>query len=164
MKLTDSTPAVFHRSPSAEKIQAVAWNPDGTRGLAWGTADRVVNVTWGVSVTRLSGHARRPDRIAFTPDGRFVVSAAPGAGVAVWAADRGQPLLALPHEGDFHLRPAGDVLGAAHVGEGTRLCRLVSGREMRTLTPRGWMAYDVDWRGRALDLDFTPDGRLLAAG
>src|SRR5262249_28923675 len=43
-------------------------------------------------------------------------------------------------------------------------CRLVSGPEMRTLTPRGWMAYDAEWGIRALDLDFTPDGRLLAAG
>src|SRR5262249_58481220 len=103
------------------------WPPGGGGGRAGGTAQGGGNAAGGGPVHRLSGHARWPDRIAFTPDGRFVVSAAPGDGVYVWGPDRGQPFLALPHAGDFHLRPAGDVLGAAHVGEGTRLCRLVSG-------------------------------------
>src|SRR5262249_31228512 len=65
MTLTEPKRRVSPRSSSWERTPAVAWAPDGTRALAWSTADRVVNVTWGVSVTRLSGHARWPDRIAF---------------------------------------------------------------------------------------------------
>jgi WD40 repeat protein len=151
---------------SEDEILALAWHPEANC-LAWAAPDGGVHVATagGTLVSRLRGHASAADRLTFTPDGRFLISAAAHDELLVWDPSRGQPVVRLPLAGEFLPAPNGDLLGITREGKDVRACRL-SGPEVRTLVRPGWLATlaEADRRDPVRDLAFSADGRLLAAG
>jgi WD40 repeat protein len=153
---------------SADMIGAISWHPDGS-ALAWSTADKSITVAdlRGTVLARLHGHTAVVEQLAFTPDGRFLVSVAPPDGLCVWDPLLARPVVRLPLEGAFSLAPHGEILGAAQIGASSRLCRLVSS-EVRLLTPSPALTSSkrslADGAAAVRSLSFHPDGCLLASG
>lgn len=94
----------------SEVMVAVAFSPDGER-VAWtyggveGAAEvKVHEVAGGRLLLTLRGHAGCVEQVAFSPDGRRIVSTGPGrtfleSEVKVWDAAGGKELLSIKAEG-----------------------------------------------------------------
>jgi WD40 repeat protein len=149
-------------------IHALAFGPDGA-ALASGGADGTVRLsTVGKEAPGrvLRGFAGAVHDLAFSPRGDRLAAAGAEGGIKVWDTASWQGVIAFGHtpaRGDGALPPARKVAFAA---EG----RLVSASADATL--RTW-EFAGSWAGRGvlaphadrvLALDFSPDGKLLAAG
>jgi WD40 repeat protein len=123
-------------------------------------------VTGGVAVLRrtLHGHTRRIHALAFTPDGRRLISAAsasvPGE-LKLWDLASGAEGPALEASqgvlGGVAVSPDSRHLACA-TDQGIRLWDLTTGRLFRTLP--GHAVGPVSWAG---DVAFSRDGRYLAS-
>jgi WD40 repeat protein len=149
-----------------------AFSPDGRRlatiiGDRWGGSEQPSEVkVWDV-VTGKELRTLRSDKwlisfVAFTPDGKQIITASTGGMARVWDADSGDEVrfFRFPHGNAVMLTPDGKYLASA--GEDStaepprvRIYELSSGREAATLT-----GHD----SRISCLAYSPDGKRLATG
>ena len=165
-KVADGTLARTIEGHSAP-VLALAVSPGGER-LLTGSADknaRLFNLSDGTLRTTLSGHNGPVQSVGFSPKGDRVVTAGGDGGLKVWDAADGRGVIAFGHSApaDAAIQP---LLKVAFSGEGT----LISASADKTL--KTW-AFEGTWSEmkplsphvfRVLAIDFSPDGKLLAAG
>ncbi|MHC4560307.1 MAG: protein kinase domain-containing protein, partial [Planctomycetota bacterium] len=136
-------------------------SPDGNRIVTANCSEKVIKVwdaTSGKEILTLCGHGRRVRTVAFSGDGKRIVSSAQDNIIKVWDAETGAELLTLRG----HLYPCGSVTFSP---DGNRI---ISGgwdevikvwdarvnHEVMTLGPHGSGAYSVA---------FSPDAKQLAS-
>jgi WD40 repeat protein len=97
-------------------------SPD-EKTLVTGGADKAPNlweVTSGRLLGHLQGHTSDIETVAFTPDGRFIVSGSEGRSVRIWSVDNEQELamLAFQKKGDAYAGVTFDnrIFGARNSG------------------------------------------------
>ncbi|GAC1470143.1 MAG: hypothetical protein NVSMB9_14940 [Isosphaeraceae bacterium] len=148
-------------------ILALAIRPGGDQLLA-GAEDRtarVFNLSDGRTEAVLGGHAGPVNSVAFSPDGRRMVTAGGEGGIKVWDTTDGRGVIAFGHILPDQTVPQA-VQDVVFADNGT----LVSASADKTL--KTW-SFEGSWSelralgphsSRVLALDFNPDGTLLAAG
>jgi WD40 repeat protein len=164
-------------------VGQVAFSPDGRRlASPGGEGDiRVWDLDGKKPVLRLTGHRSAVHSVAFSPDGRRLVSGSRDTTMRLWDLGTGESVLTLSGHGS-------DVLAVAFAGGGRAASasqdgtarvwdvdeRVVYGEAVREFF-RGEKVPDPARRGshealtlyaylgRAEDLAFSPDGKMLAA-
>lgn len=148
-------------------VLAVAVSPDG-KSLLTGSADknaRLFNLADGTIKFTFAGHNGPIQGVGFAPKGDRVVTAGGEGGLKVWGTADGRGVIAFGHTAPDNA-PIQPVLKVAFAGDGT----LVSASADKTL--KTW-TFEGSWSEmkplaphvfRVLSIDFSPDGKLLAAG
>jgi WD40 repeat protein len=157
----DDRPSASFAQPQPE-VQSVAFAPDGARlVVASGSAARVIDAASGERVAELAGHEDLVRSVAFSRDGRQVVTASRDEAARVFDAASGRLLLVLRARGVPLERAALSGDGRAVVTAGydasVQVWSAISRRRVAVL--RGHDGNLVRWT------EFAPDGwRLLSAG
>ncbi|HKI37164.1 MAG TPA: protein kinase [Gemmataceae bacterium] len=139
-------------------LLSLAWHP-ASQFLAAACGDHRIHV-WdparGQEVAVLEGWRSGGIRIAFTPEGEFVVSNGWEGKLRFWHWRTGQQVLSHPAGSNLRFSPDGRLI----IQEGNRLklIEVAVGREYRTLVQQSSPGKDLDYWGGAVH----PDGRLLA--
>ncbi len=138
--------------------QVVAWHPDGNR-LA--VAKTQLIQIWDVDAKRklatLEGHVQQVDSLSFHPDGALLASDSWDGVLRLWDTSTGRPLMQLTSRRYTRFSSDGRWLGAGTRGEDAHLLEVTPTREYRTLVSKLEAG-----QGDFLELDISPDGRLLA--
>jgi WD40 repeat protein/serine/threonine protein kinase len=132
------------------------YDPRNNRPTGWSSVRvKVWDLALGRERLALAGHTTRPTFLAFTPDGRTLISGGPFE-VKVWDLDTGKEKLPLNIKGycAMALSPDGHTLAADGPGSVT-LWDLGTGKAVLSI-PRG--------ENQLSCLAFAPDGRTLAGG
>ncbi len=109
-----------------------------------------------------TGHGKRADGIAFSPDGRLVATSGDDALVKIWDAGAGYELRSLAHIAAARavaFSPDGSRLAAGAFDGTIKIWDAASGRELHALK-----SSEQGPRRRVNAVAFSPDGRWLAAG
>jgi RNA polymerase sigma factor (sigma-70 family) len=181
--LLDSASGRELRQTRSEKVypSVLLFTDDGRRLICNCSDDesiRVFDVATGAEAWKLTGHAASPDRMAVSPDGRWLASASTEGyrkgerGVRVWdlAAGREARQFVLPDSAPrgelaigFAFSPDGNrlaVLGRPptkdHSHNSLQVWDMTTGRAIRTADVNASWGYD--------SIVFTPDGRSLIFG
>lgn len=148
-------------------VLALAVAPSGGL-LITGSADRTARIfelPSGRLLHALTGHDGPVSSVAFAPDGRLVLTAGPNGGIKLWDAATGAGFLAFGHRAPDNA-PGQAIAQAAFLGPNG----VVSASADKTI--KTW-SFEGAWGARpplgphvfrVLALDFSPDGKLLAAG
>jgi WD40 repeat protein len=143
---------------------SVAFSPDGHRVAAGGTiaggdhrlkyAIRIWDVNTRTIVTVLEGHKRAITQVAFSPDGKRLVSSSADQTLGVWDIAAGKQVLTF-HEGEA-------VLGVAFSPDGLRMASGSEDRTVKLWSPSGDTPRTL---GQSIsqihNVDFSPDGRRV---
>ncbi len=186
------TPDATLRGPLAG-VTALAWSPDGRRVAAAGDANGPPDLRvylWdadGAPVATLAGHTGPVTSLAWSPDGRTLATGSRDGTVRLWDA-AGAPVrtLVAPPEPPSDPPPAFSpppVFGLAWSPDGGTLATgMISFRPADTATPTAFLPLPGLVRlwhpdgtlaatlmtdhtgGKFLNLAWSPDGALLAAG
>ncbi len=145
---------------------AVAWSPDG-KALAsagWDNTIRLWEPTTGRELRRFVNHSEPVSCVAFSPDGRVVVSGGGGispSSVRVWDVATGKERRALTDLNSIaaHCLAValdGKVLASGSIGsQRLTLWDLDKGKSIHTFGGKAGLVQSVA---------FSPDGKVLAAG
>jgi WD40 repeat protein len=132
-----------------------AWSPDGMR-LAVASGDRNIylyDIGSGGQPSVLRGHEAEVTHVAFSHGGDLLASSGWDRTTRLWDSATGQLLVTAPGSGRVQFSPDDRRLGFGSDGQSLFVWEVAGGRECRTLSaPR-----------RPRGIDFSPDGRLMAA-
>ncbi|MDX2099716.1 MAG: serine/threonine-protein kinase [Leptolyngbyaceae cyanobacterium bins.59] len=107
----------------------------------------------------LTGHTSFVNRLVFTPDGQFLVSASADKTLKVWNSETGALLRTLPGHTSFvnvlTISPDGQTIISGGADKTIRIWDLTTGRLIRTLPP---------YANYVNALAVSPDGEMLAGG
>jgi WD40 repeat protein len=146
-----------------DSIYALAFTPDGKR-LVSGAADRSVkiwDVATGARLYTLSDPTDGINTIVLSPDGSRVAAGGLDKTIRVWKLGEKEGAIEntlIAHEGailKFAWSPDGAYLASASADRTIKLFRASDLSEVRTIPNQS------DW---AFGLEFSPDGKSLAAG
>lgn len=161
-KLAVSRP--IHSQP----ILAMASSPAGDL-LLTGSADGTAHVVNGMSLEDagpvLSGLGGPVGAVGVEPSGRWLITAGVGGGVKIWDRETGAGTVAFGHLTPENAATA-PVTAVISLADG-RLATASASKTLKTWSHQGaWGAPRVlsPHNDRVLALDFSPDGKLLAAG
>jgi WD40 repeat protein len=161
--------ATFRADPGA--VFGVALSPDG-KTLAYGSGRtnilKIGDVVSGKELFQLTEHKLEPpyyiNSVAFSPDGKILVSGSLDHMAILWDPATGKRLSALSRNKDDGIwfvnflavafSPSGDLLASGHHGGEVRLWNVASRTHLTVLRPGG---------GRVFGVAFSPDGKTLAA-
>ena len=106
--------------------------------------------------SRLTGHTKELNSIAFSPDGRYLATGSNDATIRIWDATSGQARAILQDDGN--------VLAVAFAPDGSRLASVNEGRAIKLWNPEnGELVQTIRGESDQLRcLAFSPDGRNLA--
>ena len=110
-----------------------------------------------------TGHAKRADGIAFSPDGRLVATSGDDMLVKIWDAATARELRSLAHTAPARavaFSPDGARLAAGAFDGQIKIWDAASGRELQSLKTSD----QTSTRRRINALAFSPDGRWLVTG
>ncbi len=126
-----------------------------------GTASRPIRWVWQVSseVRRFTGHTNGVNSVAFSPDGRFVLSGSWDEMLRLWEVESGQEVRQFTgHSGDVRsvaFSPDGRYVLSGSSDKTLRLWEVATGQEVRRFTRHtGWVT----------SVAFSPDGRYVLSG
>jgi serine/threonine protein kinase/WD40 repeat protein len=140
----------------ANRLQVVAWHPDGERLAVAGSNLRIQiwNVPARRKVATIEGHVQEIDALTFHPDGDLLASRSWDGVMRLWDPSTEKPLLQLAMSGWPQFSSDGRLLGFAMHGEQAQLLEVTPPREYRSL--------GAGQGGYNHESDISPDGRLLA--
>jgi WD40 repeat protein len=159
-------------SEHANSVQAVAVSPDGSL-VASGSWDRTVRLWYasdpspdaagsgqgGKELSAIVGHKGPVASVAFSPDGRWLVSGSWDRTVKIWEIESGREVRTLAGHADsvqsVSISPDGLWIASASADGTVRVWEAATGREVHTLRGHG---------GPALAVSFSPTGRRVATG
>lgn len=137
-------------SPDGRLICAVQWNRKSIR--MWDAYN-------GRELNSLIGHADDPQCVAFSPDGRWIVTGSKDQTVRVWDVSSGTEVLRLPDHGSWVLSVAYESYRkqiASGSWDGTiRIWDAETGDQIRCMVGHGGPVWSVA---------FSPDGRRIVSG
>jgi len=94
-------------------VRGIAVSPDGERIAAAGENIRVLDLSTGKELMTLRGHQHIVDFVAFSPDGKRIVSSSRDGSAKVWDAITGSELITLPEAtGSPIFSPDGKAIAA----------------------------------------------------
>ncbi|HEV8060628.1 MAG TPA: sigma-70 family RNA polymerase sigma factor [Gemmataceae bacterium] len=147
------------------EVTAVAFSPDGSK-LASGPIYANVVQIWDRASGRLllecRGHNGTLMQIAFTGDGRNIISSSLDKTVRVWDAATGAERYQLPTPwpGNFALTPDGRTLAMSNQDRAIHLWEIDTGKEIRAL--KVGIEDSIRQGFEPIALAFSADGRRLA--
>ena len=144
----------------ANGYQRIAYSPDGKLLVTGdGSLVRVWDPASGVLLRELSGHTGDVWCVAFTPDGRVLVSSGADGSLRTWDVATGAPRLALPaHQAaveSLAVRPDGQHIATVSDDHTVKIWDVTSGDLVEEHT---------DFNSEVYAVAYSPDGNLLAAG
>ncbi|RYN21505.1 Vegetative incompatibility protein [Alternaria arborescens] len=164
------------------RVGAVAFSLDSNT-LAWGFGDGTIE-TRGIHSSaqqKLKGHAGPVSALAFSPNGKTLVSGSVHSKLKLWDVDSGEVLLKLYHRNDGQVNalafsPDGKTLASGFWTGFIKTWDTGSGRLLQTLSShfssadrgrvqsRGWVGAGPRLRVSVNALAFSPDSKMLASG
>jgi WD40 repeat protein len=150
--------------PYTDGIFALAWSPDSTQ-IAVGSASvtltlgtiAIWDVMTGQHIRTYSGHGKVVNRLAWSPDGRFLASASDDHTAKVWDVSTGQNTATFRHSDRVTAvawSPNGERLASGGDDQAVKVWEVASGSNLQTFTHPD-LVNSIAW---------SPDGKLLAVG
>ena len=144
--------------PRLRRCTWYPWAPDGDRfviGERDGTA-RLIDSQTGESLLELEGHEAALLDTAWSPSGKFIITAGHDNKAILWNADSGDPIFTFPHETENGVRllawsPSERYFALS--GEGLHVYETLSGNELFS------QPTNPDWYGAA----WSPDEEIFVA-
>jgi eukaryotic-like serine/threonine-protein kinase len=149
----------------------VAWSPDGkllaTVAPGEGLADRnrdvlLLDATTGKVRQRLSGHTRKVECLAFSPDGKHLVTGSMDGTARVWLVESGREIFT--YRGHSETRPF-TVFAVAFSPDGKHVASAGNDSTLRlweaATGKSAWPLFKGQQRRAVDDLAWRPDGKLL---
>lgn len=155
----------LHRFSEDEFVRALAFSPDGKNLALAGKQLHLGEVTSGKMIRSFKGHSLAPSSVAFSRDGRVLVSGSYDGTVRRWETATGKEISQFRH-------PSGrspDRLLGVHA-----VALFPDGKNLASLAGQTIRVWDVDtskvasqysgqdWNGPCGPLALSPDGKVLA--
>lgn len=143
---------------STEKVQDIAFNPNGT-SFAFVDGDNVVgwNLEPKSEILKLSGHTDRVTSVAYRPDGKQLATGSLDGTAQVWDGLTGEMILTLKQDGtpinDVAYNTTGEYLAVGN-RNGVVMVWEISTRQLI----KEWTGH----KGAVSSLAFSPDAKYLA--
>lgn len=157
------TPKVPLLAPARQVLNAAAISPDGKLAALAGYGQvRLIDTAGRATVRDLTGHHGSVTDVAFSSDGKQLVTAAGEPGlfgeVKLWNTADGALLRTIVGQRDSlyaaALSPDGKLIASGGYDQEIKLWDAADGKELRTITGHN---------GAVFDLAFSPNGKLLAS-
>jgi uncharacterized delta-60 repeat protein len=149
-------------------VYSVAFSPDGKYVISGGCGEyngqqicskgsaRVWEALTGKEIARMN-HDGTVTSVAFSPDGKYVISGSDDHTARVWEAMTGKEIARMTHDGPVYalaFSPDGKVVVSGSDDHTARVWEAMTGKEIARMTHNDYVT----------SVAFSPDGKLVASG